>query len=289
MKKEFPVYDICKFSYSQEEDVIVKRFAPYLQAMRKLHFPHRHDFYHIVFFTKGGGTHSIDFEQFTIRPYHVYFMAPSQVHGWNFEGETDGYVINFSASFFKSFLLDSQYLEQFPFFSGNAALSAIDIPDHYRQQAIDILEKAVNEAEDTGKYRTDTLRVLLLTFFLLMAKATHQDDTVKAATHHNYTVLRNFEKLIEKEYLQQRLPKYYAEILCITPGHLNNICQELLGTSAGDMIRNRIVLEAKRMLIHLDMTVTEIAYSLNFKDNSYFCKFFKNQTGLSPESFRKNI
>ncbi|WP_326996157.1 helix-turn-helix domain-containing protein [Chitinophaga sp. 212800010-3] len=86
-----------------------------------------------------------------------------------------------------------------------------------------------------------------------------------------------------------RRPKYYAEILCITPNYLNSICKDLLGISAGDMIRNRIVLEAKRMLIYLDLTVTEIACNFNFKDNSYFCKFFKNQAGLSPEAFRRSI
>jgi len=100
MKREFPVYGICKFSYSQQQDIIVKSLAPYLKAMRKLHFPHRHDFYHLILFSHGGGSHSIDFQRFTISPYQVYFMAPGQVHGWDFEGDVDGYVINFSADFF---------------------------------------------------------------------------------------------------------------------------------------------------------------------------------------------
>ncbi|GAA3969658.1 AraC family transcriptional regulator [Mucilaginibacter dorajii] len=289
MKKEFPVYDICKFSYAQEQDVIIKSLAPYLKAMRKLHFPHRHDFYHIILFTSGAGTHAIDFETFTIAPFHVYFMAPGQVHGWDFEGEVDGYVINFSADFFKSFLYDSQYLEQFPFFSGNVHYSETEISQADHSTAIEIMEKAVLEAEGQGRFKVDLLRVLLLQFFILIAKSDRYSLALDNKGNRNNTVLRNFEKLIEQNYKHQRLPKFYAELLCITPSHLNAICKEFLGASAGDIIRNRIVLEAKRMLINLDFTVTEIAYNLNFEDNSYFCKFFKNQAGVSPETFRRRI
>jgi len=62
----------------------------------------------------------------------------------------------------------------------------------------------------------------------------------------------------------------------------------MLDISAGELIRNRVILEAKRLLINLNMTVAEIADSLNFKDNSYFARFFKKYTGSTPEEFRKN-
>lgn len=289
MKREFPVYDICKFSYSQEEDIIVKPLAPYLKAMRKLHFPHRHDFYHLIIFTQGGGSHSIDFEKFTIKPYHVYFMAPGQVHGWDFEDNVDRYVINFSANFFKSFLLNGQYLENFPFLSGNVYYSVLDIAEQDRPKVIGMLDRALIEAESSAKFRLDTLRVILLEFFFLVTKLQGESDAKKNIENHNQVVLRNYEKLIDQHYLRLRLPREYAALLCVTPSYLTSICKELLNLSAGNMIRNRVVLEAKRMLTNLDLTVTEIAYELNFNDNSYFCKFFKNQAGVSPETFRKCI
>ena len=289
MKKEFPVYDICKFSHSQEDDIIVKPLGPYLRAMRKLHFPHRHDFYHLIFFTQGGGSHTIDFEKFEIKPYHGYFMAPSQVHRWDFEGDIDGYVINFSAGFFKSFLLNNLYLENFRFLNGNIQYSVIDVDEQYRSRVTELLNKALIEAESTGKFRLDKLRIMLLEFFFLIAEIKGESCDVKSIENHNKIVLRNFEKLIDKHFLQLKLPKDYAELLFVTPSYLNSICKELLGLSAGNLIRNRIVLEAKRMLINLELTVTEIAYELNFSDNSYFCKLFKNQVGVSPETFRKTL
>ena len=75
----------------------------------------------------------------------------------------------------------------------------------------------------------------------------------------------------------------------ITPNHLNSLCKEFLGHSAGEIIRDRVILEAKRLLVIKDYSVSEIAYDLNFNDNSYFTKFFKKAVGITPEEFRKNI
>lgn len=289
MNKEFPVYDICKFSYAQEDDIIVKPLAPYLKAMRKLHFPHRHDFYHMIIFTNGGGSHTIDFEKFEIKPYHAYFMAPGQVHGWEFEGDIDGYVINFSANFFKSFLLNGQYLENFAFLNGNVQNAVIDINENDRSSVKELLDNMVTAAEFTGKFRLDRLRIKLLDFFFLIAEIKGESAELKSADSHKQVIVKSFMKLIDEHYLQLRLPKDYAELLFVTPSYLNSVCKEILGLSAGKLIRNRIVLEAKRMMINLELTVTEIAYQLNFNDNSYFCKLFKNQEGISPETFRKAL
>ncbi|MEN0053905.1 MAG: helix-turn-helix transcriptional regulator [Mucilaginibacter sp.] len=288
MKSEFKVYDICEFSIDRQQEVIVSPFAVYLKNLKNLHFPHRHDFYHLILFTRGGGSFSIDFQSFQIIPYRAYFMAPGQVHGWDFEGDMDGYVINFSVQFFQSFLLKSDYLDQFYFLNGIAADSVIDIPEDQRKLIIEILDNAVREMEKHTRFKKDAIRVWILQLFLQIGNMNVKTEA-HAAESYNLTLLKNFEKLIEQNYLHLRLPKQYAELLFITPNHLNALCSGALGKSAGDLIRNRIALEAKRMLINFSLTVTEVAYALNFEDNSYFCKFFKKQTGMSPDGFRKNI
>ncbi|RZJ89724.1 MAG: AraC family transcriptional regulator [Chryseobacterium sp.] len=105
---------------------------------------------------------------------------------------------------------------------------------------------------------------------------------------YNYTVYKNFLQLIEEHYLNLRFPKEYAEILYITPNHLNALCKDLAGIPAGDLIRARIILESKRLLINLNLSIAEIAERLNFKDNSYFNRFFKKYEGITPEKFRKS-
>ena len=103
---------------------------------------------------------------------------------------------------------------------------------------------------------------------------------------YNSVILRNFQRLIEDNFKTIKLPKDYAGLLYITPNHLNALCKDYMGVSAGEVIRNRIILEAKRLLINFDLSVGDIAQELNFPDNSYFVKFFKKYTHTTPEAFR---
>jgi AraC family transcriptional activator of pobA len=286
MKKEIPVYDIGTISEFKQEDILISRFAPYLQQHHNLQSAHKHNFYHLVLFTEGTGTHAIDFKQFTVRPYQIYFMVPGQVHSWNFSGHVDGYVINFSALFFQSFLLKAEYLEQFPFFCGYINDAVIDLPDSMQPKVINLLEQLIEESEHDQRLGPDMVRSLLLQLFIAIGRLGFKESASQASSY-NYTLLKNFQQLLDQHYRHLHLPKDYASLLYITPNHLNGMCKEVLGIPAGEVIRNRIVLEAKRLLINLQLTIAEIAANLNFEDNSYFTKFFKKQTGFTPEQFRK--
>jgi AraC family transcriptional activator of pobA len=287
MKAAIPIYDICSLT-QKREDVLIERFAPYLKSHRNLHLAHKHSFYHLVYFTRGGGSQTIDFQRVPVKSGQIYFMIPGQVHNWAFEGDVDGYIINFSVPFFQSFLLKANYLEEFPFFSGLVNDAVIDIPTAFKQKITDLFEELIAEAEERRLLDMDMTRALMLQLFISVARLGLV--TVNASIpSYNYTLLRNFQKLIEKNYTSIKLPKGYAELLYITPNHLNALCNDVLGISAGEVIRNRIALEAKRLLINNDLSVSEIAGQLNFADNSYFTKFFKKQVGLNPEEFRKTI
>lgn len=260
---------------------MVEDLAGYLARNKNLIFPHRHNFYHLLLFTQGQGKHTIDFESFEVMPWQFYAMSPGQIHRWSFEGQTDGYVVNFDADFFKTFLLRSDYLQSFSFFSGTVSDSVFIIKTNQRDQLIEAFERLKANLDDV-----DYTRVSLLHIFHLLEK---QRDLPITFRHdpYNHTLLQNFLSLIETHYKKQRLPKDYAAMLYITPNHLNALCQEALKTSAGDLIRNRVLLEAKRLLVIKDYTISEIAFELNFNDNSYFTKFFKKGVGFTPEEFRK--
>ena len=286
MQGAIPIYDICKLSDFQQDDLLISRFGAYLQKHKDLYFPHKHTFYHLVLFTKGGGKHSIDFKTFDVTPYQIYFMIPGQVHSWNFEGDVDGYVIHFTLPFFQSFLLKNEYLEQFPFFSGLIDDAVIQVQPSLQQEIINLFEGIITESENPARMGMDMIRTSLLQIFIRLNR-TNADNKEQQLPAYNYTLLKTFQKLIEKNFATLKLPKDYAELLYITPNHLNAICNDLLGISAGEVIRNRILLEAKRLLINLDLSVAEIGYRLNFNDNSYFTKFFKKYAGSAPEEFRK--
>ncbi|MDR6198083.1 helix-turn-helix transcriptional regulator [Siphonobacter sp. SORGH_AS_0500] len=265
---------------------MIQRFDEYLQEHKNLRLLHRHDFYHLILFTKGAGSHAIDFESFMVQPFQIYFMIPGQVHSWDFTSEVDGYVVNFSSAFFQSFLLRPDYLETFSFFSGIAQESVINLPEAIHESLVSRFEQLLSQHNHTSLPRVDRLRTLLLDIFFSIESYTAAKSTL-SVTNYNYIILKNYQKLIDKNFLTMRLPMEYAKLLFVTPNHLNALCKEHLGMQAGELIRNRILLEAKRLLINFGMNISEISYALNFSDNSYFTKFFKKYTKITPEEFRK--
>ena len=215
-------------------------------------------------------------------------MVPGQVHSWSFEGITDGYIINFSEGFFQSFLVHPNYPESLSFFSGVLKDSVIGLPGAARVTIQQLFEQIIKEYETKATQGTDMLRVLMLQVFILVNRLNVNAGNTGAGNY-NQTLLKNFQKLIAQNYLKLKLPKEYAALLYITPNHLNAVCKDLLGIPAGEVIRNRTMLEAKRLLTNPRLTITAIALQLNFSDNSYFSKFFKKLQGITPEEFRKNL
>ncbi len=286
MKEHIPVYDIQNFAAYKNDGILVSRFGYYAQQHQHLHSAHRHSFYHLVFFTKGTGKQQIDFRTFDVKPNLIYFMIPGQVHSWNFESEPDGYLINFSAAYFSSLLLKQEYLNKFSFFSGKPEEQVLTLEEAMSKKLISIFEDILKEGETDLSINDDLVRVLLLRLLIEVSRTTHLQDN-KNLNPYSHTILRNFQQLIEQNYTKLRLPKQYAELLYITPNHLNSLCNDFLGTSAGKLIRDRIILEAKRLLINLNLRVAEIADKLNFEDQSYFVKFFKKYEGTTPDRFRK--
>ncbi|MDR3680236.1 MAG: helix-turn-helix transcriptional regulator [Flavipsychrobacter sp.] len=284
-----PVYDLWPFNNDNSKlkrEVYAAPFAPYLAAHPHFLVPHRHSFYHMVMFTKGSGVHVIDFEQFSIQKGQLYFMAPGQVHTWNFTTPPDGYVVNFSPGLFSTFLSDIHYLDQFRFFSGIGQESVLQPDIDTFIKAEEILSNVVKEVQNDSAGALDMIRSLLLSLFIILSRTTIK-NTDKQVPQHNRLVLLNFRKLVEQYYTEMKLPKEYAAMLYITPNHLNALCNDVLGKPAGEIIRDRIVLQAKRLLVNADLQVAEIASQLNFPDNSYFTKFFRKYTGSTPENFRK--
>ncbi|HEY9196044.1 MAG TPA: helix-turn-helix transcriptional regulator [Mucilaginibacter sp.] len=288
MIQNIPVYDICSLSEVRQDDLLVSRLAPYLDSHKNLFASHGHSFYHLVLFTQGSGTHTIDFKTFEVKPGQIYFMIPGQVHSWGFDGFTDGYIINFSESFIQSFILQPGYVDSFSFFKGDLENSVINLPDDGFTLAKNLLEQIVTETTKPAAWGGDMVRLLMLQLFIHVNRLNNRLQP-EGKLSYNQILLKNYLNLIEQHYADIKLPKDYAELLYITPNHLNAVCKDLLNQSAGELIRNRTLLEGKRLLINAGLSISEISLKLNFSDNSYFTKFFKKATGLTPEEFRRQI
>lgn len=285
MKTEIPVIANCTIDPKDPDSFLVEDLGSYVDAHRNMIFPHKHSFYHFVVFTAGSGSHTIDFKHYPIQAQQAYFMAPGQVHTWNFKGDEQGFIVNFQSDFFQSFLLNTAYLTRFSFLSGQIDDCIIELPEAHFQLICQQLTELIRLKKDDAA--PDLLRTMLLATLLYFEQSARKLEISTVPHTYNTTIYHNFRKLVDQEYKEIRLPKDYAELLYITPNHLNAICKDYIGQPAGEIIRARVVLEAQRLLINKKLSISEIASELQFSDNSYFTKFFKKQTGITPEEFRK--
>lgn len=107
-----------------------------------------------------------------------------------------------------------------------------------------------------------------------------------AAPSYKNSIVERFMELVRENYREERLIGYYADRLCITPKYLSKIVKEHTGRSAGEWIERHVILEARAMLQSSDMTIQQISASLNFPNQSFFGKYFKRVTGMSPKEYR---
>lgn len=282
-----PTYSICNLlgANSCMTEIVVTRLRDFVEAHQDIQFPHRHDFYQIVLFTRGSGQHSIDFQQYEVLPHQVYCMAPSQIHTWDFSSDTDGYLVNFNESFFTSICHNPHFVSDFSLFN-NISGTAVNTLDMTCCAGIEqTFAQMLEEYNKGGDHSMDMLRGMLIVILVRLARVA-PDTFNEGVSKHNLVLMRQFVKLIEVYFREKRLPKEYAEMMFVTPNHLNSLTNEVLGRSAGELIRERILLEAKRLLVNSDLMIGQIAETLHFDDNAYFTRFFKKYMGITPEGFR---
>ncbi|MFC3559065.1 AraC family transcriptional regulator [Pedobacter jamesrossensis] len=288
MDRNFPFFDTCSLSPCSKADIYVSTFSSYIRSNRKLLCPHRHSFYHLVLFTRGSGLMSIDFNSFEISPQQIYFMIPGQLQTFACDENAEGYIINFSVPFFNSFLLKADYLDQFSYLKGSINNSIIQIPEASTVDILSLFDSILSESSADKRMGTDMLKVLMLQLFIHLSRLSNQKRTDECTTHKSGQI-KKFLNLIEENLFSMKLPSEYAQRLFMTTNHLNSLCNEMLGKSSREIISERIIMEAKRLMVNHELSISEIGYKLNFNDNSYFSKFFKKHTEMTPEEFRRNL
>lgn len=284
----YPSFDICNLNTDKilKDLISIEPFGGYVSRNPHLQGIHTHSFYHLTYFRKGSGQHTIDFHTFPVSNDSFYIMKPGQVHNWEFSAEeAEGIVINFSPLFFDTLKLSSALLVQLPVLE-DIHSGTISFSDADKAKAWSILEQMLREKQEGGKQSALYMATLLLQFLILAGRQVQSTDPANTAEHIHYAAFRQFEQLTDLHYRQKKLPKEYAEMMFVSTHQLNIISKTFSGVPAGTYIRNRLLLEAKRLLVNFGMHINEIAFELDFSDASNFGKFFKKYTGMTPEQFR---
>ena len=261
-------------------------FEQFLKDAEHLTKSHRHDFYTFVLTIDGVGSHIIDFEEYEIKPRRLFFINYDQIHSWKLDGPIHGKIILFSKSFYNliytgnSDIRSDTALENLPTY--------VDIEEEDFSSWLSVCGHIEHEFKKSEKFSEEVICLLLKTCVLKMERIAKVSSSAVSRTDHKGMLVESFKKLVNANFRELKLTKGYAEKLSITPNYLNSLVKEVLGKPAGIVIRNRVILEAKRLLSHSDLTVRQISLELGFTDNSHFGKYFKKSTGFTPDNYRKN-
>ena len=282
--KKYPIYPIQRFNCnSVNSDLYINTFKNHLINHSFIEEPHRHNSYVLVFFTKGSGTHEIDFDKFIIQPGSVFFMQLGQIHHWDLSDDVEGFVIFYSQEMYNLYF-GQKTIAEYAFYSSVNNIPEIVLDNAETKAILPYFDAMILENQGDQMMKRDKIMNLLDIIHIEIARKYSQTHLHEA---HSYNVkIKNFEVLLEHYFKTDKMPSFYASQLHITLKHLNRVCNEILQKTTTEVITDRIILEAKRMLMDKKMTVNEIATELGYDDYSYFTRLFKKNTAMTPTDFR---
>lgn len=246
---------------------------------------HKQNFYSILFVDSCQGVIEIDHHKIYFNCPKVVIIQPNCIFKIKLQPEASGTIISFTETFF-SLRYNNNALNAFSFFE-NDAKPYMALNPFQKKHLQTFFELFEYEYKEMLKDRTKVLRSYLNILLVQLERIYNPQTSLK--THNSKSgKIKEFEKLVDQYFRAHKMPSFYAEKLHITPNYLNKICKNEANKTAGDVVRNRIIIEAKRLLHYTNLSVNEIANDLGFDNASYFITFFKKQTTGTPEQFRKN-
>jgi AraC-like DNA-binding protein len=272
------------FAFRAMEDVKILRDGA-------TEIPHRHEYYTILFPTKSGGNHFVDFKKYPIEKGKIFFVDPGQVHQVVPEKQTRGFVIMFTNDFMEFYNISPKFIENLSLFT-----DAGDNPPVEVSKILGKLKNIVNDIANTfasdEMFKQEKLGAYLRLFLIECNSVANiglgsNNDTQK--TESAKLLVRSFKALVEENFTKEHKVAFYAGSLNVTSDYINICIKTTIGNTAKEYIQNRIVVEAKRLGLHTALTTKEISYNVGFNDPAHFSKFFKNITGQSFSAFKEDV
>lgn len=250
--------------------------------------PHRTNFFHIFLFENCQPTHFVDFEPIKIKPHSLLFIDKDRVHQFDQLLKYDGRVLIFTEDFFCTTETDTKFLRSSILFNDLANQPTIKLNKIDFEKYANICENITEELNLPADNSKHILLKNLLHNFLLLAEREKRKQgftELKKGADLDYTLL--FRDLLETNYTKLKSVNDYAKIICISEKRLGQATTKILGKSPKEIINDRILLEAKRLLVHTNLSIKEIGQDLGFEDPAYFVRYFKKNTDTTPVEFRE--
>ncbi|HEY3371651.1 MAG TPA: AraC family transcriptional regulator [Prolixibacteraceae bacterium] len=284
--EQLPVYSLHNFSSPERKSQQFQVEVFDAKRHFSVKYPHRHDFFEVLYLAKGSGYHVIDSNNYEINPPCVFFMSPGQAHKLEFSQDIEGFIFIFTSDFYLLNRSDQNSLIEFPFFytlqQDNPPLQleleedVLFIERLFRQGIVELKKDS---------YSFEMLRSIL-DLILTTCSSRYKTANNSISKGKGHILVKRFYQLAEEHYLKNWPLSQYATLLAVSPNHLTQTVKEFTGKTSIQVIKLKQILEIKRLLLHTNLNVSEIAAQLNFDDQSYFSKFFKRETQLTPMQYR---
>lgn len=282
--KSLPQYHFHKTKYGEELLIDVVS----LDSIRKyiVRDPiHVLSYFDITFITKDTGEFSIEDKKYVLQPGDVIFSKPGEVRKWDKNSIPQGFALIFEEDFLLSFFNDTSFIRNLSYFNVEHIAAKINISS-VQSRFDQLLKNMIEEINNCQSKDKHILRAQLYEILMLLNREYLKSTAIIENKTQNRHVC-TFISLIDRHFKTAHNTAFYADKLCITPNYLNEIVRKAKGISAKVYIQNRIIREAKKQLVYTNLSVLQISDDLAFDSMSYFIRFFRNHTGLTPLQYRK--
>jgi AraC-like DNA-binding protein len=232
-----------------------------------------------------GGKVTIDFKEYTLEQDALFFVNAGQYN--LFEENCNGSFIYYNRDFYCVEIHDKEVACDGILFHNIYNVPVVLLKKGQSETVQRILADIKDELLRDESGVEEMLRILLKQIIILSTRIWKADNPVEDdQAGREADFIRSFSQLVEWHYTKYHTVADYADLLNITPKALNKRITRYSDTTPNELIKNRIILEAKRLLVHTQYSVKEIGYKLGYDDASYFIRLFAAQSGVSPQNFR---
>lgn len=242
-----------------------------------------------VLYLNEGSEIKVDFNVYSTTGPTLFFISPNQLLSIEEIGEQVGRLVFYNRDFYCIQLHDEEVACDGLLFNNINNMPMTVVPE----QDATFIEYLFSRMEDEFELKDASLEEMIRTYLKqLLIKSTrlwkvqHLEGVMAARPNNDLEFFRKFTQLVEANFKEKHNVADYADLLRIAPKTLTHRFKRLNLPQPNEIIKNRIVLEAKRLLVHTDRTAKEIAYFLGYDDPAYFSRMFLVKTGEPPSGFR---
>ncbi|HOZ96401.1 MAG TPA: helix-turn-helix domain-containing protein [Niabella sp.] len=276
------------FGMDKTSELLGESFGLYSTLdLKKNIGPIKTQYYRISLTRKGSAIFDIGLEKYNTKRNSILFGIPGQIFSLHqYSNDFLAYYMLFTEKFINDVLLKQNRKQHFPFLS-YTGLQCFQLDDSTADEVENIIFKINSEVKE---HKVDCSEMIALYLHQIILLANRHYGTVLLSNQNSpnshQALYSDFIKTVSQYYLTVRKVAAYADMLHISPDHLNRAIKSCSNKTAHELIDEMLMMEAKAYLLHTPQTISEITYKLEFSDPSHFNRFFKKYCGLTPLEFR---